>query len=108
MFDQSLEGNDRRLWRGWGTVGGRRPPNNRTRLLFRTFDVSKVGLLPRVTAQENAEVSSTKPRGPYLYVRASAARACGVWHKILSRLFARGPVLQALARHRLLVYVKFL
>ena len=70
--------------------------------------MSEVGLLPRVTAQEHAEVSSTKPRGPYLYVRASAARACGVWHQVLCGLFAGTHVLQTLARHRLLVCFKLL
>jgi hypothetical protein len=84
------------------------PARWRSALLFGTFDVSEVGLLSGIPPQEHAEVPSTEPRGPYLYVRASAARACGVWHQILSRLLAGAHVLQALARHRPLVCFKLL
>ena len=37
--------------------------------------MSEVGLLSGITAQEHAEMSATKPRGPYLYIRAATARA---------------------------------
>jgi hypothetical protein len=84
------------------------PIQQNHRLLFGTFDVSEVGLLSGITPQEHAQVSATKPRGPYLYVRAATARACRVWHQVLCGLFARAPVLQPLARHRLLVCVKLL
>jgi len=75
------------------------PARWRSALLFGPFDASEAGLLSGITPQEHAQVSSTEPRGPYLYVRASAARACGVWHQVLCGLFAGTPVLQALARH---------
>ena len=103
----------------WGAVERRRS-FDKTRLLFGTFylsevgllsgtsDVSEVGLLSGIPPQEHAQVPATEPRGPYLYVRASTTRACGVWHQILGWLLAGAHVLQSLARHRPLVCFKLL
>jgi len=84
------------------------PARRRPTLLFGPLDASEIGLLSGITSQEHAEVSSTEPRGPYLYIRPSAARARGVRHQVFRGLFAGAPVLQSLAGHNPLVCVKLL
>ncbi len=62
------------------------------RLLVGTFNAPEEGLLSGGAPQEFAKVSPTKPRGAYLYIRASAAGARGVRHQVLGRLPTRPGV----------------
>ena len=88
-----------RKYKGAGHRTKDAPARWRSALPLGTSDASEAGLLSRITSYEKAQVFSTEPRGPYLYVRAATTRACGVWHQVLCGLFAGAHVLQALARH---------
>jgi hypothetical protein len=56
------------------------------------------------------KVCSAKPRGSYLYVRASAAGSCGIRHQVLGGLPARPRVWirPPLARYEALLFFEFL